>query len=295
MLSFILPVFNGAALVRETVDSVYAQELDQPFEVVAVDDGSADATWQVLTELAEQRGPTFRLVRHEVNLGEGAARNSAVRASTGELLYVVDADNLLPPEMVQRQVDFLRHSGADAVSVSALRIFEGTPETIKEISPVAATNGVCGLTELLTTWRSPASHGNYLMRRQVFDVVGGYQEGLTMSAWTFCMQHVVRGYPVHVAPGTYYFHRVGHGGNWQRGERLGINDRLVLEALRADAELLPEDVAAKVRSLNDDDTFFTYLEEGRLLSGGQLPSRMQRARARWQRRALRRYARLRGW
>jgi glycosyltransferase involved in cell wall biosynthesis len=295
MLSFILPVYNGAAFVVETVDSIYAQELDQPFEVVAVDDGSGDTTWDVLTELGAQRGPTFRVFRHDVNLGEGAARNSAVRNSTGELLYVVDADNLLPPEMVQRQVDFLRDGAAHAVSVSALRIFEGTPETIKEISPVVATDGVCGLTELLTTWRSPASHGNYLMRREVFDVVGGYQEGLTMSAWTFCMQHVVRGYPVHIAPGTYYFHRVGHGGNWQRGERLGINDRLVLQALRADAELLPHDVAGKVRLLNDDDSFFTYLEEGRLLPGGQLPSRMQRARARWQRRALRRYATLRGW
>jgi CDP-glycerol glycerophosphotransferase len=294
VISYILPVYNGARFVRETVDSIYAQELDEPVEVMAVDDGSTDESLTVLRSVEEERGATFRLLRHEQNRGEGAARNTAIRASRGELLYIVDADNLLPEGMVRRQVEWLRERGADAVSVSELRIFETDPVEIVDVSPVAATDGVSGLNELLTTWRTPASHGNYLMKRSVFDSVGGYQEGLTMSAWTFGMQHIVRGHNVHVAPDTYYFHRVGHEGNWLRGERLGINDRIVLQALRADRDLLPRDLAAKIDELHDDDAFFVFLEEGGLLPGGELPSRWRRRRIRLGRRALVHYRRIRG-
>jgi glycosyltransferase involved in cell wall biosynthesis len=294
MISYILPVYNGAKFVRETVDSIYAQELDQPFEVMAVEDGSPDDSLRTLRAIAEERGATFRLIEHGTNRGEGAARNTAIRASKGDLLYIVDADNVLPAGMVQREVDWMRENGADAVSVSELRLFTSDTSVIEGVNPVAATDGLSGLNELLTTWRNPASHGNYLMRREVYDAVGGYQEGLTMSAWTFGMKHMVRGFPVHVAPDTYYFHRVGHEGNWLRGERLGINDRLGLEAMREERDRLPPDVAAKVDRLNDDDAFFVYLEEGRLLPGGELPSRWERARVRWARKALVRYRRVRG-
>jgi glycosyltransferase involved in cell wall biosynthesis len=295
LISYILPVYNGAAFVRETVNSVYSQELDQLFEVVAVDDGSSDDSLAVLREIEQERGDSFRVIEHGTNKGEGAARNTAIRASEGDLLYIVDADNVLPAGMVQREVDWLREKGAAAVSVSELRIFRSDTADIEDVSPVSADGeGVSGLNELITTWRTPASHGNYLMKREVFDAVGGYQEGLTMSAWTFCMQHIVRGHPVHVAPETYYFHRVGHEGNWLRGERLGINDRLVLQALRSERERLPADLRAKVDALKDDDAFFTYLEEGRLLPGGNLPSRRRRAATRLRRQALRRYRRIRG-
>jgi glycosyltransferase involved in cell wall biosynthesis len=295
VISFILPVYNGARFVGETVESIYAQKLDEPFEVMAVEDGSSDDSWEVLQKIAEERGRTFRLLRHEANKGEGAARNTAISGSSGELLYIVDADNLLPEGMVARQVEWLREHDADAVSVSELRIFRSDTAKIEDVSPVTAgADGVSGLGELLTTWRTPASHGNYLMKREVFDSVGGYQEGLTMSAWTFGMQHIVRGHPVHVAPDTDYFHRVGHEGNWLRGERLGINDRIVLQAMRAERERLPDDLRRKVDQLHDDDAFFVYLEEGRLLPGGELPSRFRRARLRWARRALVLYRRVRG-
>lgn len=294
MISYILPVYNGTRFVRETVDSVYSQELDQPFEVVAVDDGSSDDSLAVLRSIEAARGDSFRVIEHGTNKGEGAARNTAIRASSGDLLYIIDADNVLPAGMVQREVDWLREKDAAAVSVSELHIFKSDTSKIENVSPVTATDGVSGLKELLTTWENPASHGNYLFRRSVYDAVGGYQEGLTMSAWTFGMKHIVRGFPVHVAPDTYYFHRVGHEGNWLRGERLGINDRLGLAAMREERDRLPPDVAAKVDQLNDDDAFFVYLEEGRLLPGGELPSRWERARTRWTRKALVRYRRIRG-
>ncbi len=294
MISFVLPVYNGARFVVETVDSIYAQELDEPFEVVAVNDGSSDDTAAVLESIAGQRGETFRVITHETNRGEGAARNTSIRASSGDLLYIVDADNLIPPGMAKRQIDWLREKDADAVSVSELRIFDADPSVIESVSPVTNTDGVSGIQELLTTWQNPASHGNYLMKREVFDSVGGYQEGLTMSAWTFGLQHMLRGHPVHVAPDTFYFHRVGHEGNWLRGERLGINDGLALEVMRAERSRLPVDLAAKVDRLKNDDSFFVYLEEGRLLPGGKLPPPRKRALTRLRRRVLRQYRKLRG-
>jgi glycosyltransferase involved in cell wall biosynthesis len=284
VLSFILPAYNCAPFVAETVASIYAQDLDQELEVLCVEDGSTDDTWEILLGLAKEHGDSFRLHRHPRNRGEGATRNTAVRNSRGDLLYVIDADNVLPAGVVQRQVDTLRERGAHAVSVAELHLFEDDHTLKVDVMPVLATDGVSGMTELLTTWRTPASHGNYLMTREVFDAVGGYQEGLTMSAWTFGMKQVARGYVFHIAAGTAYLHRIGHEGNWARGERLGINDRIVMQAMRDELERLPPDLADKVRQLHEDDPFFVYLEEGRLLPGGRLPPRPRRALHRLRRR-----------
>ncbi|MDA8290450.1 MAG: glycosyltransferase family A protein [Actinomycetota bacterium] len=94
-MSFVVIAYNEARHVRATVDSILAQEDLEAFEVVVVDDGSTDATADVVEAIARDR-PEVRLVRHDANRGRGAARASGVAAADGRWIAMVDADILLP-------------------------------------------------------------------------------------------------------------------------------------------------------------------------------------------------------
>jgi glycosyltransferase involved in cell wall biosynthesis len=89
--SVCLPVYNAAVTLPATLDSLWRQS-DQDFEVIAVDDGSTDRSYQVL---AAQRDPRLRIIRQERNRGEATATSTAVAAACGRYVKFLHADDLL--------------------------------------------------------------------------------------------------------------------------------------------------------------------------------------------------------
>ncbi len=98
-VSVIIPAHNAAAFLHETLQSVHDQTFVD-WEVVAVDDGSSDATWSILQEA----GPRVRALRNASPAGPAAARNRALAHARGELVTFLDADDLLLPRYMERQV-----------------------------------------------------------------------------------------------------------------------------------------------------------------------------------------------
>src|SRR3712207_2443148 len=92
LFSVVIPVYNRAALVGATLDSVLGQEFEGEFEVVVVDDGSTDETPAVLARYGER----VRVLRQE-NAGPGAARNLGIRTARGEYVAFLDSDDLWFP------------------------------------------------------------------------------------------------------------------------------------------------------------------------------------------------------
>lgn len=99
-LSVIVPVYNGAAVVEGQLQSLRPQ-VGEGCEVIVVDDGSSDGTPEILA-----RHGWIKTVRHEVNRGAGAARNSGAWAACGEVLLFLDADTQAMPELLSRVVSF---------------------------------------------------------------------------------------------------------------------------------------------------------------------------------------------
>jgi glycosyltransferase involved in cell wall biosynthesis len=91
-ISVVIPTYDRAALLAETVAGVRAQTR-APDEIVIVDDGSSDGTDRLVASL----GRDLRYLRQE-NRGPGAARNAGAAATTGELLAFLDSDDLWQPE-----------------------------------------------------------------------------------------------------------------------------------------------------------------------------------------------------
>ena len=88
-----MPVYNCAPFLRESVASVLAQTFDD-LELILVDDGSSDGSWEVLQTLADKRLRSFRFER---NVGVGFARNFAITKADSEYLAFLDADDLAHP------------------------------------------------------------------------------------------------------------------------------------------------------------------------------------------------------
>jgi glycosyltransferase involved in cell wall biosynthesis len=101
LVSVIIPVYNGAAFVGDAIASVLAQD-GVRLEVVVVDDGSEDGS----AEVAERFGSPVRCLR-QANAGIAGARNAGVRATRGDLLAFLDADDLWTPGRLREQVDRL--------------------------------------------------------------------------------------------------------------------------------------------------------------------------------------------
>lgn len=101
-VSVVLPAWNLAHKIDRTLQSLLAHDYPA-LEIIVVDDGSTDATAEVV-----RRYPAVRLVQHERNQGASIARNSGVQAASHELIYLLDADCIVLPGTVAKLVQRLQ-------------------------------------------------------------------------------------------------------------------------------------------------------------------------------------------
>lgn len=114
-VSVIVPVYNTETYLRQMLDSVVAQDLAmENFEVIAVDDGSTDASGRILDEYA-QRFSNFRVIHQENSGWAGKPRNVALGLSQGKFVFFADADDLLEPHALRRMVEFAEQHRLDVV------------------------------------------------------------------------------------------------------------------------------------------------------------------------------------
>src|SRR5262245_46865272 len=90
-VSVIIPTYNRAAFIATAVESALKQTRP-PDEILVVDDGSTDGTDSVLSEFR----PPVRVIR-QPNRGRSAARNTGLRAATGDAVIFLDSDDVLMP------------------------------------------------------------------------------------------------------------------------------------------------------------------------------------------------------
>src|SRR5688500_10842715 len=105
LVSVIIPAHNAEAWLAETIGSVAAQTYAST-EVLVVDDASTDGTRTIAARLGA-------IVVEVRGAGPGGARNAGMSAARGEFLQFLDADDLLVPTKVARQVSVLAEAGGD--------------------------------------------------------------------------------------------------------------------------------------------------------------------------------------
>lgn len=94
-VSIIVPVYNQENLLFQALDTVPQRD---DVEVIVVDDGSTDRTWERLQAYMAKTDRNIKAYRNDVNRGVGYARNKAIDHATGDYIYGLDADDYLLPE-----------------------------------------------------------------------------------------------------------------------------------------------------------------------------------------------------
>lgn len=113
-VSVVVPAYNNAEFVAETVRSVLGQTY-QDFELIVADHASSDATWEVLQEFADDS--RVQLLRTPAGGGAKANWDAVSKAASGELIKLVCGDDVLYPQMLERQVaQFEDHPEAQVVA-----------------------------------------------------------------------------------------------------------------------------------------------------------------------------------
>jgi dolichol-phosphate mannosyltransferase len=115
VLSVVIPFYNEAETIRdvcEEVERVLAPLFAGQWELVMVDDGSRDATLEVMRELAEAH-PHFRVVRLARNAGQSAALDAGIAAARGDLIATLDGDGQNDPADIPRLMEERERRGVD--------------------------------------------------------------------------------------------------------------------------------------------------------------------------------------
>jgi polysaccharide pyruvyl transferase CsaB len=250
LVSIVLPVYNGAALIRESIDSV----LDQTYshlELIVVDDGSTDGTGQIADEYAAKDG-RVRVV-HQENRRLPAALSRGFRLARGEFLTWTSADNRLKPFFLDRMVDCLRRHPAWDMTYANLDIIgeDGLPLTHtsyygpNQRPPGSAHVHLPDTTSELNVWANNSIGGAFLYRARVAHLLGDYSSfRFVMEDYDYWMRvnalltlrHTDFDEPVY----DYRFHSRSLTARWEELDMLGNRERLmVFDDFRRDFYLVP--------------------------------------------------------
>lgn len=130
-LHIIIPAYNSSSTIVECLDTLTAQETSYRCLATIVNDGSTDATWEVLTSYVARKesvesaasnntrggGVALECMTQE-NRGPAGARNAALQCIRGEYVMFLDPDDVLPPGTIQHMMDMARETNADLVQGS---------------------------------------------------------------------------------------------------------------------------------------------------------------------------------
>jgi glycosyltransferase involved in cell wall biosynthesis len=192
-VSVVIPVFNGASTVGRAITSALEQRLKvevaaasdadanlalaQQVEVIVVNDGSTDATAEILHGF----GARVRVI-DQPNRGPAAARNAGAAAASGEYLAFLDADDAWLPQKLAATVPLLERNPAvvlvfsDAIPIGA----NGAPASESYVTPDCAH--APAMAEMLDRWW-PIIPSTAVIRTATFKAVGGFVEEFRSAAY----------------------------------------------------------------------------------------------------------------
>ncbi len=177
LVSILIPCYNAQAWLTETLESALAQTWSNK-EIIVVDDGSKDHSLVVAKQF-ELHG--IKVITQQ-NRGASAARNRAFQEAQGDFIQYLDADDLLAPDKVERQVQLLAGGNSDYVAAGEwARFYKNPSEAVFTPQPLWAD--MSPVEWLICTWE-----GNWMMHpaawlvpRQIAEQAGFWNESLSLN------------------------------------------------------------------------------------------------------------------
>ena len=199
-ISVIIPVYNGEKTIQKTIESVLKQTF-QDLELIVINDGSQDATLEVLSSIQD---PRLRILSYS-NAGLASSRNRGITEATGEYISFLDADDLWTPDKLEAQLQALQEHPEAAVAYSWTDCIDELGQFSRRGSHISAIGYVYSelcLIDFLENGSNP------LIKHQVFTKVGNFDESLPCAEdWDMWLRLAID-YPFVVVPKPQVLYRV---------------------------------------------------------------------------------------
>ncbi len=177
LVSIITPLYNRVGLVNETIQSVVAQTYPH-WEMVVVDDGSTDGSYEYVQEIAQREPRINVLQRDRTPKGGSTCRNIGLEQAQGEYIIFLDSDDLLAPHCLEQRTQLLQQFPKYDFLVFPTQPFRQKP------NPQAKLFDRTFYQDYLTSFLLQ-SHWLILCpiwKKATLEILGGFDEDLT------CMQ-----------------------------------------------------------------------------------------------------------
>ncbi|HUQ84463.1 MAG TPA: glycosyltransferase [Gemmatimonadaceae bacterium] len=212
LVTVIVPVYNGARYLRESLDSIVSQTY-QPLEIIVLDDASTDETPSIIASF----GDRVRHVRHPSNLGQFRNINAGLRLATGEFVSIYHADDVYEPSIVERSAEFLE-SHSDVGAVFSLDVFidaHGREYGRLALPPEVRGKSVLSFGDVVNALllrknrflRTPGA----MARRAVYESVGDYLDTYGIAGDFEMWLRIARRYPLGLLDEHLFRYRHFHG------------------------------------------------------------------------------------
>jgi glycosyltransferase involved in cell wall biosynthesis len=173
-VSVLIPCFNRKAYIRQAIDSVLTQTATCEIEIIVVDDGSSDGSYELLQSLSQEG--LIKLFAHpnRENRGQSASLNKAISEARGEYICILDSDDYLAEDKIESQLAVLEndksvgmvYGNGQAVDEHGSPLFKTLPKDHYDDGDPSRILLDCFI----------AIPGGALIRKSVLDKVGGFDE-----------------------------------------------------------------------------------------------------------------------
>lgn len=207
LVSIIIPCYNSASYIEETLRSVISQTYSN-IEIIIIDDGSTDNSKDIIDSFDDSRIKYFR----QENKGQCAASNFGVSKSLGDYIKFFDADDVMNTEHVEEQLKRLDGSETAIASCAWGRFYDGNPssaifkpETVwKDMLPIDwLRESLSQKNDMMPAWL-------WLIPRKVWNKSGGWNESLSLNNdFEFSTRLVLNATEILFAPNAKVYYRSG--------------------------------------------------------------------------------------
>ena len=217
--SIVVAAYNQGKFLEETMKSIFGQAYDR-WEVIIVNDGSTDTTWEVTLQLLMRHDASYRLMAvRKRNGGLADARNVGMRYARGDWLCMLDSDDLLDARYLQAAATLAAQAAAPPTSADA------PPRAMVDIVPGCMRN----FDAVSNDWCFPEGwsitgvahwnkfHASVLQRRALMERVGGYDPSIPwgLEDWNYWLHAAVHNPLVRYVPSLTFWYR-HHAGTSMR-------------------------------------------------------------------------------
>ena len=189
LVSVIIPAFNSEAYLLAAIESVF-QQTYSPIEIIVIDDGSTDRTRDLLEDLIASNRINYH---HQSNRGLSAARNVGIRFAKGKYIQFLDADDVILPSKIEKQVKVLESSAVSSIVGTDFRFFDKSDlsnlyggDRLKGLFPLREVERLFEFETVIHRWLFPA---------ELFDSYSVFDENMPGAAedWLVLWKLAARG------------------------------------------------------------------------------------------------------